>query len=194
MPKSADAAERAGYATPEATVSLAAVLDEDGSDKRFRQFIHDLLSVSVQLQAVRAAMGKLIGLTGAQYSVLAAVYHLTRLGEAATVSRLAEHLHVSGTFVTAETRKLAALDLIEKAANPVDGRSVLLRLTQAGAAKLEDVRPVVRRLNDEIFRNVDRSAFDVMAPLVADLAHTLEDALALTKQLGRQRRRGASKI
>lgn len=171
------------------TVSLAGLLDADGSDTQFRQFIYDLLSVSVQIQAVRAAIGKLIGLTGAQYSILMAVFHLARLGEAVTVSRLAEHLHVSGTFVTAETRKLAALGLIEKCANPIDGRSILLQLTPAGDAKLREVTPTVRELNDTIFRNLDRRAFEAIAPRIADLAQTLDDGLALAEQLDRRRRR-----
>jgi DNA-binding MarR family transcriptional regulator len=191
MPETESPAENAALGIQETTVSLQAMLDENGSDARFRQFIHDLLSVSAQMQAVRAAIGKLIGLTGVQYTVLASVLHLKRLGEAVTVSRLAEHLHVSGTFITAETRKLTALGLIEKAANPVDGRSVLLRLTQLGEAKLQEVRPTVRRLNDEIFRNFDRVGFETVAPRIADLADTFGDALALTEQLDRKRRRRA---
>lgn len=191
MRKSAAAADQTGPGRQETTVSIEALLDGDGSDARFRGLIHDLLSVSAQMQAVRTAIGKLIGLTGAQYSLLIAISHLARLEQAVTVSRLAEHLHVSGTFVTAEARKLAALGLIEKGANPVDGRSVLLRLTDAGGAKLREVTPTVRRLNDEIFRNFDRAGFEALAPRMADLAVTFGDALALTEQLHRERRRGA---
>ena len=191
MRKNGNAAGGIGPEGRETTVSIEALLDDDGSDARFRQLIYDLLSISTQMQAVRAAIGRLIGLTGAQYSVLMAVSHLARMGEPVTVSRLAEHLHVSGTFITAEARKLAALGLIEKGANPIDGRSVLLQLTQSGDAKLREVTPIVRRLNDEIFRNFDQGAFEAVAPRIADLALTFGDALALTEQLERSRRRRA---
>ncbi len=183
----------AGSKGQDLTVSIQALLDDDGSDTRFRQLIQDLLSISTQMQTVRTAIGKSIGLTGAQYSVLMAVSHLARQDGAVTVSRLAEHMHVSGTFVTAEVRKLAALGLIVKEANPIDGRSVLLRLTVAGDAKVREVRPTVRRLSDEIFCNFNRADFEAFAPRVAELALTLGDALALTEELERRRRLGRAR-
>ena len=55
--------------------SHAALLDR-GSDKRFRQLVYDLLTLSVRMEMVREHLGRQMGITGPQYCVLVAVAHL----------------------------------------------------------------------------------------------------------------------
>ena len=51
-----------------------------------------------------------------------------------TVNRLADHLHLSGAFVTIETGKLKKLGLIDKRADPDDKRKMRLTVTPVEAA------------------------------------------------------------
>lgn len=162
------------------SVSRTALLDE-GSDYRFRQLVQDTLAVSSRVQAIRDEFGKTAGLTGPQYSLIVAISHLAESKGGTTVSQLAGHLHVSGTYVTAEANKLEAAGLLLRAPNPKDKRSVLLKLTKSGLELLDWMIPMIRRINDEIFRDLTRTEFELLARLMAGLAQSAADALALAQ-------------
>src|SRR6202023_865653 len=57
------------------TVSCGALI-EKGSDRRFRTLVNDLFTVASRMETVRAHLGRRMGLSGPQYSVLVAVAHL----------------------------------------------------------------------------------------------------------------------
>src|SRR5580658_6450216 len=133
-----------GFTAP-LTVSHPPLLTR-GSDRRFRQLLADFLTVATQLEAVRSHLGGRAGLTGPQYSILMAVAHLQAgrgVQVGVQVGQVAERLHVSSAFVTAETGKLARRDLLRKRPNPDDGRSVLLSLTPAGQDCVAALAPEV---------------------------------------------------
>ena len=67
-------AEAAIYVLPP-TVSRAALL-EDGSDRRFRTLVSDLLTISARMDIVREYLGRRLGITSPQYSLIVAVAHL----------------------------------------------------------------------------------------------------------------------
>lgn len=162
------------------SVSLTALLDQ-GSDYRFRQLVQDTLAVSSRFQAIREEFGRAAGLTGPQYSLIVAISHLAESGGGTTVSQLARHLHVSGTYVTAEANKLEGAGLLLRAPNPTDKRSVLLKLTKSGLELLDRLIPMIRRINDEIFRDLTRAEFELLARLMAAVAQSAADALALAQ-------------
>jgi MarR family transcriptional regulator, organic hydroperoxide resistance regulator len=158
------------------TTSLPALLDK-GSDQRFRQLIHDFLSVSVRMQVLRDKLGDIAGLSGAQYSLLVATSRLGRHQSGVTVGGLAQHLHVSGTYVTAESKRLQAAGYLRKQPNPRDKRSVLLALTEKGDHTIEDLVPVIRAVNDTLFRDLDRDGFNALRSILANLANRCDEAL-----------------
>lgn len=162
------------------SVSRTALLDQ-GSDYRFRQLVQDTLAVSALVQAIREEFGRTAGLTGPQYSLIVAISHLAESEGGTTVSQLANHLHVSGTYVTAEANKLESAGLLLRAPNPNDRRSVLLQLTKSGRELLEHMIPVISRINDEIFRDLTRADFELLVRLMAGLAQSAADALALAQ-------------
>ena len=61
------------------TVSRRALLS-DGNDLLFRELATDLVTISLTMVSVRAALGARIGITGPQYSILVAILR-TRHGE-----------------------------------------------------------------------------------------------------------------
>ena len=101
----------------------------DGSDRAFRQFVHDTLAFSARLQAVRGQLGAVIGLSGTQYTVLIAIAHLSGTDEKIGVNQVAEHLHFSGAFITIEINKLVSNGLVEKETDAEDRRRVILTLS-----------------------------------------------------------------
>src|SRR5437016_13749161 len=107
----------AGYSLP-LTTSLPALL-EHGCDRRFRALVNDLFTIASRMEIVRAHLGRRMGITGPQYSVLVAVAHLQ--GErGVSVGTVAQAMHVTSAFIAAETGKMARRGLLLKRANPED--------------------------------------------------------------------------
>ena len=173
----------------DASTSLRDLLD-DGSDYRFRALIQDLFGLSARLERVREQFAAMAGVSGPQYSMMIAIARLAGDGGGVTVGELARHLHVSGTFATAESKKLEAVGYLARVANPADRRSVLLRLTAAGRALMDDLLPVVRAVNDELFRGMGRGEFEIVSREVAALVESCGDALLVAESYRRKRERG----
>jgi DNA-binding MarR family transcriptional regulator len=150
-----------------ATVSRPALL-ERGADHRFRQLVYDLLTISVRMETVRMHLARQIGISGAQYSVLVAIAQFQGT-DGVSVSKVAEVLHVSGAFITAETRQLERSGLVIKAINPRDRRGVLLRLTPKGERQMFALSPAITAVNDKFFAPLTRTAFHAFAVSAAEL-------------------------
>jgi MarR family transcriptional regulator, organic hydroperoxide resistance regulator len=146
----------AAYALPP-TVSRAALL-ERGSDRPFRTLVNDLFTVASRMEIVRAHLGRRMGISGPQYSVLVAIAHLQ--GEAGVrVGTLARAMHVSSAFIASETGKLARLGLLLKRPNPQDRRGVLLTLTPAGRLEIDRLSAEIRAINDLFFGSLESKSF-----------------------------------
>ncbi len=170
------------------TISRPELL-QNGSDGAFRQLIQDMLSLSVRLQAIRDKFGAVAGISGPQYSIMIAVAHMERAAIPVTVGGLGAHLHVSGTFITAESKKLERAGLLRKQPNPIDRRSVILSLTDHGHTLIDSVRHIVRAGNDTIFRELSQDDFNALRRMMAGMVDAVGDALVLT-EANRQKRVG----
>src|SRR6476659_7331821 len=106
-----------------ATVSRPALLVE-GSDAEFRGLIHDLIAYGHRLDTCRDAFATIVAISGAQYEILMLV---SRAAGLLSIGEVAARLHRSGAFITIEANKLVASGILEKVADPADGRRVLLR-------------------------------------------------------------------
>lgn len=166
---------------PPLTVSRKALLS-DGNDLRFRALVHNLLAFSARLQDVRAEFGRCIGLSGIQYTILVSVAHLQ--GDLGTgVKRIADHLSLSGAFVTMETGKLVDAGLVAKRTNPRDRRRVALTVTKKGWDLLSELAPIQRPVNDALFASLDRKSFEQLLGISAELVQGADEALALIDYL-----------
>jgi DNA-binding MarR family transcriptional regulator len=156
-------------------VSNPALL-ERGSDRRFRQLVYDLLTIATRMDLVRAYLGRQIGLTGPQYSLIIAVAHLQ--GEnGVSVGSVAGALHVSSAFITVETGKLARRGLLWKRPNPADRRSVLLTLSSRGRLAINGLNAKIRAVNDRFFANLDHRSFLDLSATAAQLVIGSDRAL-----------------
>ncbi|CAE6687505.1 hypothetical protein R69927_01590 [Paraburkholderia domus] len=137
----------------------------DGTDTEFRHLINGLLPFAARLLSIRDGFGTLIGLTGIQYSLLIAVAHLSH-DDVVTVNRLADHLHLSGAFVTVETGKLKKLGVIDKRSDPDDKRKMRLTITSAGSKLLKELAARQQHINDVLFEGVTRTEFKALCSVV----------------------------
>ncbi|WP_139212525.1 MarR family winged helix-turn-helix transcriptional regulator [Bradyrhizobium sp. NFR13] len=151
----------------------------DGSDRAFRQFVHDTLAFSARLQAVRGQLGAVIGLSGTQYTVLIAIAHLSGTDEKIGVNQVAEHLHFSGAFITIEINKLVSNGLVEKETDAEDRRRVILTITPKARALLNELAPVQRPVNDMLFRSMSAADFERTRKLMSEMVDAADEAIRL---------------
>jgi DNA-binding MarR family transcriptional regulator len=160
------------------TVSRPALL-AGGSDAQFRRLIHDLIAYGHKLDACRDAFAAIAGISGAQYEILMLVSRADGL----SVGEVAERVHRSGAFITIEANKLVAAGILEKSADPSDGRRVLLKLAPKGGALLERLAPYQRRINDVLFERLDARRFRALRALASELVASGERAVAMLELL-----------
>jgi len=154
----------------------------NGSDRTFRNLVDDIFALAERHQAVRDGHAAYIGLSGTEYSVLVALRHLQDDGELG-VSRLAEHLRVSGSFATTMVGKLMGRGLVTKHADPADARRVILQVTREGHDLLAKLAPVQRRINDIQFGSLSAADFRRILELLERLIASSEQAAALQRYL-----------
>ncbi|MET9355852.1 MarR family transcriptional regulator [Streptomyces sp. NPDC006617] len=87
-----------------------------------------------------------LGLTHAQYAVVASLYGMQRAGERPSQRRLADHTGLEALYVSKLARALEAAGLIERARDPRDPRAVQLALTERGESVTREAVTVVQEL------------------------------------------------
>jgi DNA-binding MarR family transcriptional regulator len=167
--------------SPPVTVSRPALL-AGGSDAEFRGLIHDLIAYGHKLDACRDAFAAIAGISGAQYEILMLVSRADGL----SVGEVAARLHRSGAFITLEANRLVERGALEKAADPDDGRRVLLRMNSRSLELLERLAPYQRRINDVLFEFVDAKRFRELRALAAQLVGCGDRAVAMLELLLRE--------
>lgn len=150
----------------------------NGSDSQFRAFVHGMLAFAARLEAVRDGFATLFDLTGIQYSILISISHLRSEGEV-TVGAVADHLHLSGAFVTTETGKLFRSGLITKVQNIKDRRRVCLSVTPKGQELLRDLAPTQVQVNDVLFEFLNSEQFQAICRTIDRVVESGDRAIAL---------------
>jgi DNA-binding MarR family transcriptional regulator len=162
------------YALP-ATTSRAPLL-KGGSDQRFRVLVADLFTISNRMEMVREHLGRRLGISGPQYSIVLAVAHLQgRNG--INVGSLAQALHVSSAFIATEGGKLVRRGLLLKRTNPLDRRGVLLSIAPAGRLAVDRVSAEVRAVNDLFFGALDATSFAALSVAAGALVESSAKAV-----------------
>lgn len=109
-----------------------------------------------------------VGNFGVAYTTLISIAYLQ--GKSGVgVSRIAEHLHLSGAFVTIEVSKLVETDLVKKRINRNDRRRVLLTVTPKGTRLLDDLVSVQAPVNDALFDCLSAVEFQQLSSMMERL-------------------------
>lgn len=154
----------------------------DGSDQNFRRLVHSLFGFFARHDAIREGHAAVIGLAGIEYTILISIRHLSALGDV-HVRAVADHLYLSGAFVTTITNKLMTKGLIEKASNLVDRRRLSLTVTPRGTDLLDRLAPVQKQVNDVEFDCLSAKDFQQLLDMVLRLVGSSGRAIALQRYL-----------
>ena len=163
------------------TISRAELL-VGGSDRDFRRLVHGLFGFLARHERIRAGHARRIGLAGIEYTVLISIGHLSTEGDV-SVKRVADHLHLSGAFITSTVRRLVQLGLVHKKTDPGDRRRVTLTVSAKGNALLERLAPSQRQVNDVEFGCLSREEFRLLIDITDRLIASGDRAVALQTYL-----------
>jgi len=165
--------------TPQLPLSVARpALLSGKSDHSFRELLYNFFTVSNRLEQVRRYLGSRIGLSGPQYNLMMAVAELQG-STGVSVGRVADYLHVSGTFVTAETEKLARKGYINKRHDHDDMRVSRLVIGEKGWTALGSLFPELPQINDLFFAIESREEFENLRGTVKKMVESSQRTLAL---------------
>ena len=139
-----------------------------GSDSAFRASIYVMVQSVSRLLKCRDAFGHALGLTAPQFAVMMGTG--SRQGQdGVSIKQLADHIALAPTHVTTEVGRLERKKLLQKKPSPSDGRSVLVSLSPKGEREIARIAPLVRSVNDLLFKDVSAEALAV----ASDVARTI---------------------
>lgn len=170
-----------------AATRLPALL-RDGDHAPLKALIYALASLSNLMRLNQDRFATVVGVSLPQYMVL----NVLEDGEA-TVSGIAERLHVSSQFVTLESARLVAAGLAGKKPNPLDGRSVLLTLTATGRKRMLQALEVRRAANDAMFHSFTASELARLMEMVGRLLAGGREGLHAVEALSLRQERPAGR-
>jgi DNA-binding MarR family transcriptional regulator len=150
----------------------------NGDDRDFRLLVHLFFAFMARHETIRDGHARRIGLAGIEYTTLITIGHLGRQGEV-NIKKVADHLRISGAFITTVTNNLQRMNLIEKLATSVDRRRVSLTITDKGRALLHRLAPYQREVNDVEFGSLTREQFRLLLNILDDLIQGADKAVAL---------------
>jgi MarR family transcriptional regulator, organic hydroperoxide resistance regulator len=114
-----------------------------------------------------------LGLTHAQYVVLASLFGMQRAGLRPSQRELADHTGLEALYISKLVRALEADGLIERARDPRDSRTVRLALTDLGAKTVRPALGTVQDLLDRLLAPLGGQAGPRAAAFTRDLTTLL---------------------
>jgi DNA-binding MarR family transcriptional regulator len=174
---------RGDVAKPKGSLPLTVTRPEllnDDTDRDFRKLVHNIFAFMARHEAIRDGHARQIGLAGIEYTILISIGHLALDGDV-NVKTVADHLHMSGAFITTVTSKLQALGLVEKTQDSVDRRRISLLTTEKGKSLLRKLAPYQREINDVEFGSLGKEEFQFLSKILEDLIVSGDEAVALQR-------------
>lgn len=154
-----------------ATVSMYGICMSSAFEGATPGFLVWRLSTKWRVAVDRAVAP--LGLTHAQYALVASLYGMHRAGQRPSQRQLADHTGLEALYVSKLARALETAGLLERTRDPRDPRAVQLALTEEG-------RDVARRAI-EVVQGLLRQLLEPLGGL--DSARTREFARDLTALL-----------
>jgi DNA-binding MarR family transcriptional regulator len=148
-----------------------------GSDRLFRELLYNFFTVAIRLETLRRYLGSRIEISGPQYTLTMAVAEMEG-STGVSVGQVARYLHVSGTFVTAQSAKLAKKGYLKILPDPRDKRISRLFVGDKGWIALRSLFPELQQLNDELFAFASQTEFQRFHATVKKMVNSSGRTLA----------------
>jgi DNA-binding MarR family transcriptional regulator len=119
-----------------------------------------------------------LGLTHAQYSLMASLFGMQRSGLRPNQRELADHTGLEALYVSKLARTLETDGMVERHRDPHDSRAVRLALTDRGRDAAREAITVVQGLLDELLAPLGGLAGERTEAFVRDLTALLDPSAA----------------
>ena len=113
-----------------------------------------------------------IGLTQAQYSILAAVSYLGSAAEVVSQQDVSNQLSMDKMMVSDVVKTLEKKGMLKRNPHPYDGRAVALQLTFEARRALKVAIPLVEAIDEGFFGKLGPDKLKVLKQLLVDLGAT----------------------
>jgi MarR family transcriptional regulator, organic hydroperoxide resistance regulator len=137
-----------------------------GDERAFRDFMSDIFAAAATMQNLRRMTAKPFGITSTELAVMMAV---AKINSNPSIRRIADHLQVSASNVTADVGKLVKARYLTKLPDPKDARALKVALTAKGTKLIEDMAPALRAVNDRIFANLSKRDMLILTSLLRQI-------------------------
>ena len=147
------------------SIGLSA-LAANGDERAFRDFMSDIFAAASTMQTLRRLTAQPFGLSSTELAVMVAV---AKINCNPSIRRIADHLHVSASNVTADVGKLVKARLLTKLSDPDDARAVKVALTDKGEKLIRDIAPALRAVNDRLFAKMSSHDMAILDRLLRQI-------------------------
>ena len=147
------------------SVGLSA-LAANGDERAFRDFMSDLFAAASTMQTLRRLTAQPFGLSSTELAVMVTV---AKMNSKPSIRRIADHLHVSASNVTADVGKLVKARLLTKLPDPDDARAIKVALTNKGEKLIQDIAPALRAVNDRLFADMSKDEMETLDRLLRQI-------------------------
>jgi MarR family transcriptional regulator, organic hydroperoxide resistance regulator len=147
------------------SVGLSA-LAANGDERAFRDFMSDIFAAASTMQALRRLTAQPFGLSSTELAVMVTV---AKINSNPSIRRIADHLHVSASNVTADVGKLVKARLLTKLPDPDDARAIKVALTNKGEKLIQDIAPALRAVNDQLFADMSSQEMAMLDRLLRQI-------------------------
>jgi DNA-binding MarR family transcriptional regulator len=119
----------------------------------FRDLVMLFYATTGRLRTLRRLVASSVGLSSADYSIVAALYRLNHR-PGVRIKEIADYLHLSPENVTTAVQRLASQNWVKKADHPSDARGVTLRLSPDATKRIDALTVELREINEIWFANM----------------------------------------
>ncbi|MER8045345.1 MarR family transcriptional regulator [Streptomyces sp. NPDC094032] len=115
-----------------------------------------------------------LGMTHAQYAVMASLYGLGRAGQRPSQRELADHTGLEALYVSKLVRALETSGLVSRTRDPADPRAIRLELTERGRDVTRRAITVIQGLLDQLLEPLGGQHGERAAQFTHELAALLD--------------------
>src|SRR5262249_44002741 len=148
------------------------------ADEAVRQVIWGIFAIASHFEDIRRQWANLVGVSGPQWLILMAVGDE---GTGTSVGEVWAKLHVNSTFITAQAKALEEAGYLARRPSKLDGRVVLLSLTEKARRELGRIATHRREINDFIFGPIGKRGLTELVSQIDAIQARAEKAAALIK-------------
>lgn len=143
--------------------------EKEQLNRTVRDFIWNIIEIHSQLEEIHKSWAQMLGITEPQWLILMAIDELDE-GRGVSGIAVANKLRIHPAFVTNQTKRLEAMELLSREPSPDDARFVQMSLTQKAREGITKLSMKRQSLNSTMFGGLDEESLDYLNKRLTSIA------------------------